>query len=71
MHMIFIKFRLNGYFHYTNGSIPCTEKAFHEGIFSVRYILECVYGYISGYMEVKNLEGKPELVNWTFGYVND
>lgn len=70
MEFLNIKFRLDGIYYHTKGFAPCTEEAFQEGVFSENYIKRCAYHIISGYMEVKHLEGKPELVFWTF-YKND
>lgn len=69
--MLYLKFVLNGQLYHTQGSAPCTEEAFQKGEFSEKYIKECAYCLIYGYMEVKNLKGKPELISWTFERIND
>lgn len=71
MRNIDIDFILNGQLFHTKGSAPCTEEAFQKGEFSEKYIMECAYGHIYGYMKVKNLEGNPELVSWRFNHAND
>lgn len=71
MEVLHSKFVLNGQLFHTNGSAPCTEEAFLKGEFSEKYIKECTYCHIYGYMGVKNIEGNPELVSWKFDYAND
>lgn len=66
MEVLYSKFVLNGQLFHTNGSAPCTEEAFQKGEFSEKYIKECAYRHISGYMDVKHLEGRPVLISWTF-----
>lgn len=65
-----IHFIVDEHHYYTRGTAPCTEKAFQNGEFSERYIINCVYSLISGYMEVKKLEGNPKFIDWSFESVN-
>lgn len=66
MEVLYSKFVLNGQLFHTKGFASCTEEAFQKGEFSEKYIKECAYCHISGYMDVKHLEGRPELISWTF-----
>lgn len=66
-----IHFIVDGNHYYARGTAPCTEKAFQEGEFSERYIRESAYCIISGYMNLKNLQGNPELFSWMFECINN
>lgn len=65
-----IHFAINGRHYYTRGTAPCTEKAFQSEEFSEEYIIKCAYCLINGYMEVEKLKGTPELIDWSFEYIN-
>lgn len=70
MYFLKVKFMLDGIYYHTKGFAPCTEEASQKGKFSENYIKKCACCIIGGYMEVKNLEGNPELIDWSFEHVN-
>lgn len=69
MDIINVDFFLNGQPRTTKGVAICTKQAYCNGEVSERSIKEYAYSLILGYMAVKELKGKPFLVNWEFEYI--
>lgn len=62
-----VTFRLNGITYYNaNISAPCTEADFKNGKFSEKYVKDAAMLAISGYMDMHQLEGIPELIEFEF-----
>lgn len=62
-----VTFRLNGITYYdARISAPCTEADFKNGKFSEKYVTNTVMSAISSYMDMQQLEGRPELIGFEF-----
>lgn len=52
--------------NYVSFSVPCTEADFKNGKFSEKYVTNTAMSAISSYMDMQQLEGRPELIGFEF-----